>query len=360
MFGPANSLSDGSAEISKGPIYTASSPWGAIGRNAFRKTRGDATRQQETSSESINAPSRWDHVRDESPRASTRALLALKHAVVFTAFSCTIAALALVLNVPQWWDSVAGEWGTSFSHCNYNGVFTPDENPSINLWNKAGFFYITIAWGEMSFSTAKFIDIVWDIVVGRGGQALLAWITYRVSSQYLAMAMRDAPVSYATYESLAFVPPSLLRTGRLARDLLTHRGWQPRLIMLWIIMSSLFVLSFSSFVTAMSGYSSNKMAVVTTYGGASVAWTDFEAVQFAINDGSRIGEPGRLIITSGDTCVQQGLSSHTQSWADDENAGANVYDRRDEEGFWSQIPGSCTLFWRTVECECSNDFNECV
>ena len=121
-----------------------------------------------------------------------------------------------------------------------------------------------------SFSTAKFIDIVWDIVVGRGGQASLAFVTLKVFCQYLALAMRESPVSYITFESLAFVQPSLIRTVRMARDLLTNRGWVARLIIVWIILSSLFVISLSCLITAISGYSSNVYPIMPDHDNESI------------------------------------------------------------------------------------------
>jgi hypothetical protein len=42
-------------------------------------------------------------------------------------------------------------------------------------------FTINLATGRLSFSIAKLIDVVWDVVVGRGGQAL------RVSATYTAL-----------------------------------------------------------------------------------------------------------------------------------------------------------------------------
>jgi hypothetical protein len=39
---------------------------------------------------------------------------------------------------------------------------------------------INIRTGNLSFAAAKIIDVAFDLVVGRGGQALLAWIAIRV------------------------------------------------------------------------------------------------------------------------------------------------------------------------------------
>ncbi|KAI1620814.1 hypothetical protein EDD37DRAFT_653128 [Exophiala viscosa] len=278
----------------------------------------------------------------------------LRHALVLLAFLLPVVIFALTLNVPDLYRFRADYWSNSFTHCNYDGTFTPYDTPSKSLWDKAGFFDINVAWGEMGFSTAKFIDIFWDNAVGRTGQALIACVTYKVTSQYLDVAMQEGPIPYTTFESLAFVPPTLIRTGRLARDLLTNRGWRARLIMLWILFSSLFVISFSSFATAMSGYSSDTTAVMPNYDGIDTGWEDYEVVQFAINDAWRIGEPAPVTITGTTSCVQQGLSSDNND-DDDSGYSRSTYNRRDgsddddEDDPWEYVPFNCTLFWRTVQ-----------
>lgn len=202
----------------------------------------------------------------------------------------------------------------------------------------------------MHFPTAKFIDIIWDIVVGRGGQAILGWITYKISSQYLTLAMHEAAVPYSTYEALAFMPPTLTRTIRLMRDLLLNRGRKARLIILWIVLSSLFVISFSSFATAMSGYSSNTYAIMQSYQGELVPWQDFEAVQFVIVDAWRVCEPGPVTITLGSTCLADGFlkddeeEDETQDHDDDGDG-----DDEDDDP-WEYVPSNCSMFWRTVQC----------
>jgi hypothetical protein len=57
-------------------------------------------------------------------------------------------------------------------------------------------------FGVLSFGMAKFIDLVWDIVISRGGQALLGWITYKVYTAALMKIMETHIVSYDLYASL--------------------------------------------------------------------------------------------------------------------------------------------------------------
>ncbi|KAH0845417.1 hypothetical protein FOPE_11188 [Fonsecaea pedrosoi] len=371
MFTPTQPHLDGAPEISHGAHYTAPRSWSNLRRWSVQKSQSNVVREQEQStsgSESATIGNNYNHCHiNAAPSQPWRPkfLSFLQHIIVLVAFSLPIIFFALVTKVPKWYAFEADYWvSNAFTHCNFNGQFTPYDKPSVSLWDPSGFFYITVSWGKMAFSTAKFIDIVWDIVVGRGGQALLAVVTFQVSSQYLALAMREAPVSYNTFESLAFVPPSLIRTGRLAVDLMTNRGWRARLIMVWIILSSLFVLSFSSLITAMSGYSSDISAVMTDYDNESIQWTNFQVVQFAINDAERLGMSGPMYVTVGDTCVKQGFldddddddgNSGSYKQSDSPYSGKTRSRRRDGDNSshgkvnWEYVPTNCTTFWHVVQ-----------
>lgn len=54
------------------------------------------------------------------------------------------------------------------------------------------------------------IDIIWDVIIARGGQAILAYIAYRVFHKSLNYLLESRPVSFATYGAVAF------DTGRFA------------------------------------------------------------------------------------------------------------------------------------------------
>lgn len=345
------------ADLSGGPIHTDSESW--FHSNSWWLHRANCGHKHKSANEpeklaghqqgnidQRNGVDSHDYSINPTRMIDSSLASGLKHASVFLAFALPVVLFITITKVPQIYNFHSEYWNSKFNHCNFNGVFTPFNDPSISQWDTSGFFWITVAWGKLSFPTAKFIDVVWDNVVGRAIQAFLGWITYVVSSQYLSMAMREAPVSYSTYEALAFVPPTLVRTLRLAGDLLTRRGALARLITVWIVLSSLFVISFSSWATAMSGYSSISYAVMDTYDGELVAWENYQVVQFAITDAWRIGEPSPVLITTGGDCVADGfLEDHDEDDEEEEEESG----KGDEP--WKYVPANCSLFWRTVQCE---------
>lgn len=366
MFASTQPSVNSAPEILDGAQHSAPRSWNSLRQWSFRKGETNTAHHEQQRSNTastvatlVNREPRRHDASISQRMSRTAAITALTHIVVLLAFSVPVIILALVVNVPQWYAFEADYWvSNAFTHCNYNGKFTPEDKPTLSLWDSAGFFYITVSWGKWAFSTAKFIDVVWDIVIGRGGQAFLALVTFKVSSQYLALAMRESPVSYNTFESLAFVPPSLVRTYRLAGDLLTNRGWKARLIIIWIVFSSLIVLGFSSLITAMSGYSSNIEAVMPDHDNESILWSEYMTVQFTIHDAQRIGHAGPLYVTTGEVCVKQGFLEDDD---DDDGPYTRRLRRRDDDDDdskpndnpgnidWEYVPANCTTFWRTLQ-----------
>ena len=51
----------------------------------------------------------------------------------------------------------------TLSACVADGSFSLDP-PSYSLWASSGFFQITLAFGTFSFTSAKVVDVVWDVV----------------------------------------------------------------------------------------------------------------------------------------------------------------------------------------------------
>jgi hypothetical protein len=68
---------------------------------------------------------------------------------------------------------------------------------------------IDIAFGDLSFSQAKLIDLVWDIGFSRGGQVFLGWFTYKVHTAAMIRIMETDKVSYDFFTASLFYWPRL-------------------------------------------------------------------------------------------------------------------------------------------------------
>lgn len=100
--------------------------------------------------------------------------------------------------------------------CGYRGNSSTKQGTTL--------FPINIAFGTLLFSLAKFIDVAWDVDIGRRGQALFGWISYRVSTDCLMWIMETNPVSYNLYTTFTFSWTSLSSLSPLSKFLWTRNS----------------------------------------------------------------------------------------------------------------------------------------
>ncbi|KAF2125170.1 hypothetical protein P153DRAFT_390015 [Dothidotthia symphoricarpi CBS 119687] len=77
-------------------------------------------------------------------------------------------------------------------------------------WSSSGFFQITLGWGTLNFTEAKTIVIAGDIIFGRGGQALLAFISWRIFAMYITTSIEVTPVTFNIYQTIFLQNETLL------------------------------------------------------------------------------------------------------------------------------------------------------
>ncbi|QDS77353.1 hypothetical protein FKW77_005407 [Venturia effusa] len=196
-----------------------------------------------------------------------------------------------------WADLRAVRWTRTllwFGSCDIDGFCMPDGSFNVkpsdyNIWKTSGFFQITLGFGHLSFALAKFIDIAFDIVAGRGGQTILAIISYQTIKRYITAAMETSPISYGTYKAVFLrddIPFSSLVA--LIRECLTYRPLSSTLAMTWIVLSTIFVIIFPTLVSAMSGYSANGHAYIRDASGNFMDYENLFLIDYVIHDASRL------------------------------------------------------------------------
>ncbi|EMT63127.1 hypothetical protein FOC4_g10013335 [Fusarium odoratissimum] len=122
-----------------------------------------------------------------------------------------LSLIRQVLCVGSWNLSVPGlliylcllplDFSDEESPCQPDGEFRfdgIDRRDSFDWWAPRGFFQITLGWGRLSFGTVKLIDVIWDLVVGRGDQTLVALVSWRVFVEHLQLSLITKPAAYST------------------------------------------------------------------------------------------------------------------------------------------------------------------
>ncbi|KAL8910311.1 MAG: hypothetical protein Q9171_004397 [Xanthocarpia ochracea] len=106
----------------------------------------------------------------------------------------------------------------------------------------------------LTFAQAKFVDLVFDLIVGQGGRLLLAAISYIVFMDALLRSMEIEPVSYKLYASLVFSSTSLVATWYATKAVFSTKGWRGKLYLTWCALAMLYVLAFPTLIESVTGY----------------------------------------------------------------------------------------------------------
>lgn len=172
-------------------------------------------------------------------------------------------------------------------------VATPTLQPisvptSYEPWPVSQLLAINLGLGSMPFTTAKFIDVLWDVVVGRGGQVLLTYVAYRVFMKSLARAMEGSPVSYHTFAALAFEPGTITGVIMLAKDFASNRTFRSKMVVSWVLMATLYIVAFPTLLSAMTGYTSVMGVYLEDHSQNLVPWKLYRKFWWIIEDADRI------------------------------------------------------------------------
>ena len=172
--------------------------------------------------------------------------LALLTVSIYLGFSWT-EYFQYDLRTNDWTDRT---WASYNQNLNWvslsNGKAVPtSDSPSV--WDTDQFLNINLGFGFFKFGIAKGIDIGWDLMVGRGGQMLLALLSYRVLSAVLLHSMETRSASFYTYTAVGFDRGPLLTIWASMRDLWNGRS-KGRGVLFMVIYASLYLLAFPTLV----------------------------------------------------------------------------------------------------------------
>lgn len=113
---------------------------------------------------------------------------------------------------------------------------------------------------HLTYTEAKAVDIVWQLLMGAGGRFAMAWISYRVFMDGLARLAEQTPISYTLYASLTFSTTSLFAVWTSFKAVFFLKGWRIKCFLLWFTMSTIYVLGFPTLMSATGGYLSPSTA----------------------------------------------------------------------------------------------------
>jgi hypothetical protein len=190
--------------------------------------------------------------------------------------------------------------------CYPNGLWKEADGATWRIMDSSYFFTPNLSFGALAFTQVKVIDIAWDLVIGRGGQLLLAWANYRVFNEWLVYHMEMHHTSYKLYAALAFETTTLGTLGVLAKEFLAFGAGTWKRLFRWLaifsmLLSTFYVIAFPTLMAAMTGYIATYNPYIEDFDHNLLAWSQAKQVAYIINDAHRLdGFNGPLIATTDD------------------------------------------------------------
>lgn len=169
--------------------------------------------------------------------------------------------------------------------------------------------------GQISFATAKFIDVVWDLIIGQGGRLLLVWISYVVFMDGLARLMETSVVSYQLYASIVFETSSVGSTWQSFKAVSTGHGWRGRAFFAWFGLATIYVLGYPTLVSASTGYV-NPLTIRYRMPDQSLIAPDSEELQHCLQlvNGSAVGLSDGYIVPGPSDKVLEEFKNPTEKF----------------------------------------------
>ena len=134
-------------------------------------------------------------------------------------------------------------------------------------------------------------------VFGRGGQALLALVSWKVFIRYVTTSMEVMPVTFRTYRTFFLQDQAaLIAIPNLIRDFSTRLALHSKVAMTFIISTMVFLFLFPTLGSAMTGYQTNVKAFVPDSNGNLMAFSGFVHHLYTIHDGDRINKTKDFVV----------------------------------------------------------------
>lgn len=129
-------------------------------------------------------------------------------------------------------------------------------------------------------------------MIGRGGQALLAYISYRVYTKSLAKIMETCAVPRDTFKAISLQHNTLSGSVTLISTMFRNQNRRARYSIILMVLCGFFVLAFPTWLSAMTGYTAELAAFVSTEGGNLSPFnaSTFLPLIYTIHDADRLGE----------------------------------------------------------------------
>jgi hypothetical protein len=199
-------------------------------------------------------------------------LIALLPTVVLITF--LIIATRVIPN--KWWNH--HDFGPDFLRLAMISTFY-DEPANCNptLLSRQSWLAPDMAFGNFTITDARAIDVSWNLVVGRGLQAIMAVVTYYVACTALLRIAEMVPVSYELFATTTLSSFSMSALVPLARAVIRTQGWRAKIAISFLLVSAALILAVPTLADLTTGYLQQSRMYIQYANGTMLAKNPFPA-----------------------------------------------------------------------------------
>lgn len=229
------------------------------------------------------------------PRSAKTAFLAE------LAWPTIFLALSLAFTIPFFLLKTSRAASNDEPRCMANSEAIFPWNETVNeYWDSSTALFITLGSGRYTYPEAKAIDVLWDLLVGRGGQILAAAMAFTVIRKSLTLSMEQKSVPVSLAFGVYFRSITVVLVGSILQNLSLRsraRQHQDKAVPLWRLSSwfylCVYVLILPTVISAMTGYQTTGSIYFHPAFKSTGSLADASGLTpnpgLMIRDGSRVG-----------------------------------------------------------------------
>lgn len=122
-----------------------------------------------------------------------------------------------------------------------------------------------MTFGHLTYAQAKAIDLVWNMLVGRGVQTFLIYISCKVFYAALIFMSERHPVNYELFMAMSMTPTASNGIIPMLKSVIINFELKSRVILLWLLGTTVYIALSPTFIDALSGYRAIQVTMVNQF-----------------------------------------------------------------------------------------------
>ncbi|EXJ71918.1 uncharacterized protein A1O5_04419 [Cladophialophora psammophila CBS 110553] len=118
----------------------------------------------------------------------------------------------------------------------------------------SGRFAVNIAWGSLSYTTVKILDAGLNLVLGRGSQVLLSWLSYHLFSMAILRIIQENCVPLQLYTAMAFDTTSIKGAWYQLRAVTKVDTVRAKVTLIWLAVAVAYLIALPTLLDLTTGY----------------------------------------------------------------------------------------------------------